>query len=553
MATNNSALYGINRGEAQVFDTSGIDNAFQQLLARKQQQRQQEIKQLTDQQAQLRPEGLRNDAERQKYFNGVNDWRNLSIQAQNEKNPYQKSLLKSKADQAYLGLQSFVSSAKQAAKNEDAFGQMLLNPTIRDRYTPDVVNKYLANRNLSHDDPNYVKDFNTYEQQVDHSKVLDRIDKANKLLLDQAKWGTPVLQNTKVGNRNATFINNSRAVSPEAQADKYGQMYEADREFKKMLMDIHPEIYNDPNLTPQQQKAAAIGALIKNQGPIAEYKAPQEKQDQPPNMTLANHIAMRNYDIAHPLPGQSTSQYTPAQILVGGSPNGDRGMIQGNTDAMKHLVNLAPKSQYGKGNAPVVAIDPNTGNHIFRFPAQVVTDKKAVNDNKKLRAEYEQDPETKGGFLGIGAKKIPFEQSERAKQLKPEISVKKPEQTYTLDPNDPNGYFGQVSQMAKDQNISLGELNKIQGGKGGKGIIPTATNKQVAIQPQQQKTILYNVDGKQYNIPSDKVKDFLKAYPHAEHKVSDEGITFSVNGHVGTIPLNRVKEFLKEHPNAIRQ
>lgn len=330
MATNNAQFYRQGYGDATVLNTSGIDNAFAQALAKQQAQRQQELKVLTDQQAQLKPDGLRNDADRKDFFDKVNNWRTQAVQASNEKDPYKRSLLKSQADQSYLQAQDLVGKSKQAAQNEHGFSTQLLNPAIRDRYTPDVVDKYLANKNLSVNDPNYVKDFNAYEQVADHTKTLDEIDKINKNLLANAQWGTPTLLNKKVGNRNATFINNSRTVNPQVQVDAYSRKYDVDQNFRKTLQDLHPEIYSNPDLSPAQQKEVALGALVKNYGPISEYKAPQEKVDHAPDKFYEHY----NYQLAHPKSGEEGTASTHRQKVIGGLMNGDTKYL---TEAQNYL------------------------------------------------------------------------------------------------------------------------------------------------------------------------------------------------------------------------
>lgn len=467
--TDNSKFYHIGAGEAQVYNPAPIVGAFNQILAKQQAQRQLELKQLTDQQAQLKPDGLRNDADRKDFFNQANDWRQKSINAMNERDPYKKSLLQSQAQQAYMQAQSTVAQSKAQAAKDLQFNQFAMNDATRHQLTDDAVTKGLANAEVGVNDPRLIKEYSSLQRQVDHKKIMDNLDKADKEALKQTPWGTPTLKDAVVAGRKATFINNSRTLDPADRAKMYSQMYDTDRDTKKFFNDVYPQFYNDPSLTPEQQKQAAIGQYIKDSGDVSEYSAPQEKAALAPNY----HNQNRLFDIAHPLPNQAQSgALTPAQILIAGNPQqGQAGMLQGNTDAMKRIVALTPKGQYGTAKVSDPVIDPNTGEHVFHYPAQVKPDEKAIAQNKVLKDRYAKSPEKEGSILGFGGTPIPFEKSSNASKLVPEYKVIKPAQEYRLNPADPQGYVSQAAQMAEDQHIKLPQLNQILGGKGGRGMI----------------------------------------------------------------------------------
>lgn len=475
MTTDNSKFFGIGRGGAQIIDNSGIANQFGQMLAKQQAQRQLELKQLTDQQAQLKPDGLRNDADRKDFFNQANDWRQKSINAMNERDPYKRSLLQSQAQQAYMQAQSTAAQSKAQAQKDLAFNQFAMNDATRHQLTDDAVTKGLANAEVGVNDPRLIKEYSSLGRQVDHKKVIDMLDKADAAGLKQSPWGTPTLKNMTVAGRPATFINNNRSFDPKDRAQMYSQMYDANSDLKKFFNDVYPQFYNDPNVSPQQAKEAAIGQYIKDSGDVSEYSAPQEKAALAPN----HHNENRLFDIAHPLPNQVQSgALTPAQILIGGNPTqGIPGMLQGNTDAMHRIIGLTPKNQYGKVPIPEPLVDGQTGEHVFKFPAQVKPDEKAIKQNADNREKYNKDPDLTGHWWSSDRKPIPFEQSDKyikakaKNQILPEYKVVKPPAEYRLNPADPQAYMSQASQMATDQNIKLPQLNQILGGKGGRGMI----------------------------------------------------------------------------------
>lgn len=468
MTTNNSQFFGINKGEAQVINTDGLLGQFGQMLAKQQAQRQQELKQLTDQQAQLKPDGLRNDADRKDFFNQANDWRQKSISAMNERDPYKKSLLQSQAQQAYMQAQSTVNQSKQQAAKDLAFNQFAMNDATRHQLTDDAVSKGLANAEVGVNNPNLIKEYSSLQRQVDHKKIIDSLDSIDKAGLKQSPWGTPTLKNMTVAGRPATFINNNRSFAPEDRLQAYAQQYKADNNTKQFFNDLYPEIYNNQELSPDQKMQAALGKYIKDSGDVSEYSAPQEKAALQPDRFYEHY----NYELAHPK-ANATNALTPAQILIAGNPTqGQAGMLQGNTDAMKRIIGLTPKNQYGKEAIPDPAIDPNTGEHVFKFPAQVKPDEKAIEANKLIKQRYANSPDKKGSILGFGGTPIPIEQSAKwSVKLKPENKVIKPAAEYRLNPADPQAYVSQASQMATDQNIKLPQLNQILGGKGGRGMI----------------------------------------------------------------------------------
>lgn len=300
--TDNTRFYGIGKGSAQVLDTSGVLNQYQNLLAKQQLQRQQEIKQLTDAQAQLKPEGLRNDADRKDFFNQVTDWRTKSITAQQERDPYKKSLLKSQADQAYLKAQLLADQSKKAAQQELAFSTQLLNPAIRDRYGDDAVQRVIKNRELGINDPNHIKDFNTLEQQADHTKFLKATQDADKQLLNKAKYEQQLVKN-KIG----TSIQNYRAVPDEVRVETYKNIAKADRNFKKSLMDLYPDVFANPDLNYDQQIDEAARRVVKTSGALTEFNAPQQKVDPQPDRFYEHY----NYALAHPKGGGGSDNPAP--------------------------------------------------------------------------------------------------------------------------------------------------------------------------------------------------------------------------------------------------
>lgn len=308
MPTNNASLFGIGRGSAQVLDTNGLLGQYQNMLAKQEQKRQYELKQLTDAQAQLKPEGLRNDADRKDFFNQVDKWRNQAISATQERDPYKKSLLQSQAQQAYMQAQALADQSKKAAVMENAFSTQLLNPAIRDRYNDDVVDRVLKNRELGVNDPTHIKDFNSLEQQADHNKFLKANEEADKVLIDKAKFDQQLIKN-KIG----TSIQYFRKVPDDVRVETYKNIAKVDRNYKKSLMDIYPDIFANPEMSYDQKIDEAVKRVVKTTGALTEYKTPQQKVDPQPDRFYEHY----NYALAHPKGDQSAViAGTPSNVTL---------------------------------------------------------------------------------------------------------------------------------------------------------------------------------------------------------------------------------------------
>jgi hypothetical protein len=453
MSVDNAQFYGIGKGGAQIINTQPLLADYAQAMARQQAQRQAELKQLADKQSSLKSDGMR-DADLKDYVNGYNDWRSKATAAMNEKDPYKKAVLQSDADKAYNQVSSLVGESKQQLVKDNQMHQFLMNDATRHQLTDDAVNKALKNFDTPLSHPDFIGDYSSLERAVDHKKIMDELDKGDQALLKQTPFGTPTIIRKKIGNRMATFTQNSRTVDPKDRADYYSQLYDSRPDIKKFFNDIYPDLFTGAD--PKAAKQAAIQKYIDASGDVSEYHAPVEKVDPQPD----NFYAHKAWEMQHGLAG---TQYTPAQTML---------INQAQTGDFSKLKTLIPKGQYGD-KQPNIYIDPKTGEHVFEFPAHVEPNKKNIEANTLLRNKYAKNPDKQGAILGFGGEPIPFEQSSKASKLLPETTVKVPAKTYRLNPNDPN-YLSAAVPMATEQNINLSKLNQMESVKGGHGVIPEA-------------------------------------------------------------------------------
>jgi hypothetical protein len=138
-------------------------------------------------------------------------------------------------------------------------------------------------------------------------------------------------------------------------------------------------------------------------------------------------------------------------------------MQQGAAGSGEKLLSLAPQGQYGKLQ-PHISVDPNTGEHIFSYPAQV--------DSKNIAANNEYKANQAAAGNDVDPTKLKAE-------------IKAPAKTYRINPASPE-YVAQAAQMAKEQNINLNQLNQIEGVKGGHGQIQQAQGVTQVAKPTQQ-------------------------------------------------------------------
>ncbi len=477
--TNNAALYGTGKGSAQVIDTtSGAQQQFGQILARQQAQRQQELKQLTDQQAQLKPDGLRNDADRQDFFNQVNDWRNKSIAAINERDPYKKSLAQSEANQAYMGAQQTAAKSKQAYANEQAFGNQLLQPTFRDHYSDDTVNNFSKNRLLGVNDKNYVSDFNTYEQVADHAKALADLDKMNQQGIKSGTWDNGVYTKSidPVTGQQVTNTKYTQTYAPEDRVKDLSMAYDMNKNLKKTLLDIYPQFSKNPDgtpnttLTPDQIKQGIIQQYIKDSGEQSLSGNPQQKTAE--TMSAKEALQLNAAKLRSLYPGFATAQ---AQQPPPFEHNFVATIQNGGVPAVQKMLSYAPPEQFRTGEQPKVTQDAN-GIIKVDIPDQVELKPNGaaiLKANKQAQADYEKNPDHKGWF-GRGAA-TPWEQSDAYSTLhgdeanNPYKSTKAVEPIY-IDPKIPIDIQTNAAILADKLHIPVTKINAMLGGTGGHGL-----------------------------------------------------------------------------------
>lgn len=466
MPTNNTQFYGTNKGAAQVIDNSGVDNAFGGLLVKQQQQRQLELKQLTDQQAQLKPDGLRNDADRQDFFNQTQNWRQRSIDAMNESDPYKKSLLKSQADQAYMGAQNTIAKSKQAAATWAPIANILADPTKRYEYDDNAVKEFTANNQRGVNDAAYnpnpftlksapdIDYFNKNTKAINDGLINNAVKTTTLSPISKDGVGNPIQYQTEgqridpmaenglahqIANR-ASFIN---GVPVDA---RYFNALKARNSDLFGNVQTEDDMHNAINLAAARE--AHSGQLYKP-GASSIYKNSSTDDDK--------------YELFKK--EQLFRQLHPSYAVANNqAPNTVQNyvsdMYNGNQQAGKTFASLIPNNGFKQGEQPDFNIV--NGKHILTIPAEY--DPKTLNQMNVDKQRYALSPQKQGGILGFGGTPIPYEQSDAFTKNQGKYVPKKSAQTIELPRTSDVDYRAKAIEVANNNGIPVSAINEEGGG-----------------------------------------------------------------------------------------
>jgi len=495
----NHLQIGQGIGDATVFNPAQAVQDFTNVLAQKKAQRDAERQQMIQQMGTLDPSKIRQQ-DQQDYYNKFNDWQQASIAAQQKpQNSYDKMVAQGEAQQKLNALHSFIGQSKQEQAAQMQLGQdMNKNPHM---FSDDAHAQVMKSFNSPMSSPDYIpsSQFGNLSRYVNADAVDQKQeDGLAKVRNDTTNWGNPIIAPSIQRGEKGSITTESRGIPYGGQdgiAHRLLNSYSGDDDFKARIDRGYANIV-DPNGDPATTTMMRIAQYAKDKGWDNGYNQtrinPFVPDKQAPQFSaLENYWRNKNpnhepYNLNPP--GQANANApTPAQTLL-------TGMQSGTAGSGEKLLSLAPQGQYG-AQKPNINVDPNTGEHVFSFPAQITTDKKAKEANDAVRAAAKAD----------GSDVDPA-------QLKPEVITKAPAKTYRLNPTSPD-YIAQAAQMAKEQNINLPQLNQIEGKKGGHGIIPQAQG----TQPAPSGLIKVKLpNGQVGQVPAAKFNDFKKKYPQAQ-------------------------------------
>jgi hypothetical protein len=282
---------GMGRGAAQVYDTSAPINMYAKLMQQQQLKRAAEQKALTDELGKVTPEGLR-QPDVKGFIDQYGRWRDKAIEADAERNPTRKAILKQEAEREKLTTLMYIDDSKNESRNERDRNKMLLDPNVRDRYDDVVIERVLKSSSLAKDDPNYVRDMNQFQIRPDLSKLTKDLDDLDKNILQSSEWSAPITEAAKQGNVEGVYVYNKRTIDPKKQATAYASLFDLDRKFQAGLREMFPDLAGLPK---EQLKAQGIPLLVQQR-----VREESSKPDFQPNkdLTMQNLAIQRERRLA---------------------------------------------------------------------------------------------------------------------------------------------------------------------------------------------------------------------------------------------------------------
>lgn len=488
---------GIGKGDAQIYQGNVGLQQLQQAMAQRQAQRQADQKALVDQMGKLKPGELRNDADKNLYYKGYDDWRNAAIEAQNERDTRKRMELQGLAQQKYNQLQGLVEASKKRGQLENQVATKLMDNNFSHQFKDDAVKGFLGSRSLAVTDPSLV-DPNSLERQVDHTKIDAAFDKTNDHLLKGSSWSNPIQSQgkDKQGNKTGVVVHNERQVDPETLIQTGLHMYDASPDIQKSLEDRYKDIQG---ATPEETKAARVkqyyidrgfitqGQNGQLQSGVVEATKPEFKADYRPrvgptniylpgqaqNLTLPynqgkSNVEMKGY-VPLSIPNKNFAS-TPAYNLTTGervpaleSSDGYSVVGVANAPFIKNGV-MTDKNKKLEGSVAqpnFVKDNPNA----VEYKPMVHVQKKASNkfeQDQDFLIDYSKLPENVKNSKSVRAALSGFQPAQQQQSAPAKQSVvQKIKQAFTGKTNDGKGKVATMEQ-----------INSLAGKKGYEGYSP---------------------------------------------------------------------------------
>jgi hypothetical protein len=461
-------------GQAGVLSDGGLLNMYGALLQKQQLRKQQEQQALATELAQVKPDGLRNDADRGVFYNKYNDVKNLAAKIPYEKDGWSKAQLKAQVDKGLLELNDYAVRSKQQGTNESEWSKAYMaNP---EHWGDDALKHVQASKQAALDDDGVVKDFTAIQRVPNVDKIHKDLSGIVKANLESQVWADNRLKGRE-GNKTGTFVQSSRTVDPEGLYHAVANYYDVNPDFKRHLQLTHPELYQDSD--PTTAKANAIKNYVDNAvqsqmlGATKESKPKKFDPDWQPDK-FYEHAA---YSAAHKTTGNGKAQDpTYFQDLSERIRGGD-------DDA---------RQEFGKlfENHPAFL----NGVHFD------VRDPKAVKVT--IPAKYSTDVSKIA--QDANGKNIPNSERKLVQNA----------HTYTLDSTNPVAWTTALSQIYSN---STGEKTAIPSKSltpYGKGKVPGG--QQVTTASPNTDLVTVTVNGRTGQIPKKNLSSFLKQYPGAK-------------------------------------
>lgn len=290
MAIDGQNLRG---GAFPIYDTSRSVGTYTANLQKQAAQRAAEQKALQEDMDKIKIDGLR-DADKEDYFKGFEDWRNTAQSAYKERDFRKKAQLQSESDRKYLELQSLVNKSKEYGRLHQDVSTKFLDNRFRDQFSDDAVARWQKTGKLPMSSAEFISDPSALERQLDFNKMNNEFVKINDYLKKNAvDSNQPLIENMTLAGDRGVKITPYAKVDPNIQAQKYAEIFDNDRDFKKLWMQQRPDLFDNPNLSYDQAKSTLISDLIKNNPLERRGSSTYKWEDKWKEKTLFNDALVR--------------------------------------------------------------------------------------------------------------------------------------------------------------------------------------------------------------------------------------------------------------------
>ncbi len=485
----NHLSIGVGQGEAGIWNAAPAVKAFTDVIAQQRAQRLANQQALLEQAGKINPNGIR-QPDQQDYLSKYNDWKTSAMQAnQLPQNSRARMDALFNAQQKFGELNNFIGTSKLEGQNE----HQLIMDKLKD---PHMFNdasqqQILKSTNAPMSSPDFVPShqYGNFQREIDAQKINDNLDKANKVLVNQAAWSNPIQTQgiDKQGNKTGVVVHNERVVDPETLLSTHMHIATASDDVKKYLDQQYPNLQGNLHQQVLQNLIDRGNLAVDKNGQLTSNVAEKTKPEFKPNYKPDLFYAHYDYRLANPAGGAAVpGQPAPIDIPYKGA--------QGQA-ATVHAPNYVPLSLPNKNFAGAVGVNLETGRP-----------EKALNSSDTYAIVGAGDfPVLKSNMQNAGALAQPnfAAQHPEAVEYKRMVHVQQKDPVTEQVSSHLIPYDNLPANVAnqKDVRTALAGFNK------------TPVYGQ---QTQQPTTVSYKVNGTQYNIPSSKAKDFEKQFPKAQ-------------------------------------
>ena len=257
---------GIGEGSAQVFGSNPAIATYANILQQRKLKQDQDNKYIAETLAQAKPEGLRNDADRQTFYKQYSDLKNKAIAAENEKDKFKKAMALADVKQGVMDLNSYVDQSKKQAAKENMMGNAIMQAPHN--WTDDAVQRYRKSLEAPIGHSDVITDPTTLERRVDPDKVDKQYQEHKDLLTKNLQYdnGTYKKGVEPGTGRKGAWMVQTRGIPMDGQGgalESTLHWVSANPDVQKSLQDRYPQIQGQ---TPQETMALRTKQYMVDRG-----------------------------------------------------------------------------------------------------------------------------------------------------------------------------------------------------------------------------------------------------------------------------------------------